>query len=239
MSNTELWDKVKRVPEEHLKGFTRGGGFKGTAIRPMWSIHTMTEQFGPCGKGWGIDKPEFSTHPVGNEILVFCTVAVWAVNPAAKFYGVGGDKVLAVFSSGPKADDEAFKKAFTDAVTNALKFLGVGADIHMGLWDGNKYADESNGKDRAGGHSIDKVVVRNPKSDMAHITGTPGASKAKFRDASQEIIATLHNAETVEQCKEWLILNKSGLNALPAGWIVHIEERYEEHKTLCQGGIAA
>ena len=149
-NNLELWDKVRRVPQEHLKGFTRGGGFKGTAIKPMWSVHTMTEQFGPCGKGWGIEKPEFTIQNAGNEILVFCTVAVWHNQPVGAMamqkhivYGVGGDKVLAQFSSGLKSDDEAFKKAFTDAVGNALKFLGVGADIHMGLWDGNKYVDET------------------------------------------------------------------------------------------------
>ena len=142
-NNLELWDKVRRVPQEHLKGFTRGGGFKGTAIKPMWSIHTMTEQFGPCGQGWGIEKPEFTVQAAGNETLVFCTVAVWVKECTNLVYGVGGDKVLAQFSSGLKSDDEAFKKAFTDAVGNALKFLGVGADIHMGLWDGNKYVDET------------------------------------------------------------------------------------------------
>ena len=65
--NLALWNKVSRVPKEHLKGFTRGGGFKGTAIKPMWSIHTMTEQFGPCGEGWGIGKPDFTVVPSENE----------------------------------------------------------------------------------------------------------------------------------------------------------------------------
>ena len=36
-------------------------------------------------------------------------------------------------------DDEAFKKAYTDAVNNALKFVGVGADIHMGQFEDSKY----------------------------------------------------------------------------------------------------
>lgn len=140
----EVWNKVRRVPGEHLKAFTRGGGFKGTSIKPMWAVKTMTEQFGPCGTGWGIDAPIFSVQAAGNEILVFCTATVWYGLGETKKYlhGVGGDKVLAQFSSGLKPDDEAFKKAFTDAVGNALKFLGVGADIHMGLWDGSKYVDE-------------------------------------------------------------------------------------------------
>ena len=141
-NHLELWDKVRRVPQEHLKGFTRGGGFKGTAIKPMWGIHTMTEQFGPCGQGWGINAPTFTVQAAGNETLVFCTVSVWVTDHKNMVYGVGGDTVVAQFNSGLKADDEAFKKAFTDAVGNALKFLGVGADIHLGLWDGSKYIDE-------------------------------------------------------------------------------------------------
>ena len=142
-ANTEIWDKLKRVPPEHLKGFQRAGGFKGTAIKPMWTIHRMTEVYGPVGKAWGIDPPSFQTVTAGDEILVYCTVGVWISREAeGRFYGVGGDKVRAMFSNGPRNDDEAFKKAYTDALTNALKMLGAGADVHMGLWDGNKYVDE-------------------------------------------------------------------------------------------------
>lgn len=154
--NLELWNAVSRVPPEHLKGFTRGGGFKGTAIKPMWSIKAMTEHFGPCGEGWFTDKPEFQLVDAGAEKLVFCTLGVW-VKGQQKVYGVGGDKVIVQFSSGAKADDEALKKAYTDALTNALKLLGVGADIHMGLWDGNKYVDEGDG-----GAANDAQRTKNP-----------------------------------------------------------------------------
>jgi hypothetical protein len=57
-------------------------------------------------------------------------------------FGVGGDKVVIKQQSGLRSDDEAFKKAFTDAVTNALKLIGVGADVHMGLFDDSKYVNE-------------------------------------------------------------------------------------------------
>jgi hypothetical protein len=143
--NLKLWENVRRPPESALKGFKRGGGFSGTAIKPMWAIQTMTEQFGPCGEGWGINEPQFTTLPANNEILVYCTVSVWHSKRENAVFGVGGDKVLVSQSNGLRTDDEAFKKAYTDAITNALKHLGVGADIHMGLWDGSKYADEPEG----------------------------------------------------------------------------------------------
>lgn len=147
--NTTIWDLLSRTDPAHTKSFSRSGGFKGTAIKPIWSFRRMTEEFGPCGKGWGVDQPEFQVVTAGDEILVFCTVGVWWTNEEVKegdeyarnyrVYGVGGDKVVNKFSSGLKSDDEAFKKAFTDAVTNALKLIGVGADVHMGMFEDNKY----------------------------------------------------------------------------------------------------
>lgn len=142
--NLKTWDAIRRPPQEHLKGFKRGGGFSGTAIKPMWAIQMMTEIFGACGEGWGYDKPEFQTMPGAAEtVLVYCTVGLWTGKPdAPRVYGVGGDFVVARFQSGLKPDDEAFKKAFTDALMNAMKHLGMAADIHMNLFDGNKYVDE-------------------------------------------------------------------------------------------------
>lgn len=142
--NTKLWDLLGRTDPAHTQKFTRGGGFKGTAIKPMFSYRRMTEEFGPCGKGWGVGEPTFHVVPgAENETLVYCTASVWYRHEDAecRVFGVGGDKVINKFSSGLKSDDEAFKKAFTDAVTNALKLIGVGADVHMGMFDDNKYVN--------------------------------------------------------------------------------------------------
>lgn len=215
MSNTKIWDDLKRVPPEHLKAFTRAGGFKGTAIKPMWTIHRMTEQFGPCGTGWGVNEPEFQVIPAGHEIMVFCNVSVWYEKPSQTLRGVGGDKVLVVQSNGPKADDEAFKKAFTDAVTNALKHLGAGADVHMGLWDGNKYADDADAK-------------RAP--DTQHLNGTPGASKAKSREPFDKLLKEMRQAQTTDGLKEWAKLRRKEIEALPDDWMIHFDEQYYLHK---------
>lgn len=140
--NLKLWSILGRTDPAHTKGFQRGGGFKGTAIKPMWSYMRMTEEFGPCGVGWGIGEPQFQVlQGAEDEKLVFCTVTVWYVHEGEKcqLVGVGGDKAVAKNKYGLASDDEAFKKAMTDAITNALKLLGVGADVHMGLFDDSKY----------------------------------------------------------------------------------------------------
>jgi hypothetical protein len=150
--NTKLWDILGRTDPAHTKSFKRGGGFTGTAIKPMWSYRRMTEEFGPCGIGWGVGEPSFQVVPGENrEVMVYCTVSIWyrQENTEARVYGVGGDKVVTHIKANDQykrperweSDDEAFKKAFTDAVTNALKLIGVGADVHMGLFDDNKYVN--------------------------------------------------------------------------------------------------
>lgn len=138
-SNMQIWDALAKTDPTHTKPFNRSGGFKGTAIKPIYIIRKLTEQFGACGVGWGIGEPSFQVVPCDGETLVFCTVSCWHGKPENLLHGVGGDKVQAKRSSGPFCDDEAFKKAFTDAVNNAFKFIGVGADVHMGLFDDDKY----------------------------------------------------------------------------------------------------
>jgi len=146
MTNMAIWDALSKTDPAHTKGFSRAGGFKGTAIKPQWVVQRLTEQFGPCGKGWGIDKPEFQVVQAGEETLVFCTVGCWYEGgddiSMQHLHGVGGDKVTTKRQNGAFNDDEAFKKAFTDAVMNAFKFLGVAADVHMGRFDDNKYVQE-------------------------------------------------------------------------------------------------
>ena len=162
LDNMKIWDALGKTDPAHTKQFTRAGGFRGTAIKPMWANLRMTEFFGPCGIGWGQEKPEYQVVEAPGEILVYCTVALWYWNRQEPnsgkglVYGVGGDKVVSQifakdqqgnkirgedgnFKTYPQTDDEAFKKAYTDALSNAMKFIGVGADVHLGQFEDNKY----------------------------------------------------------------------------------------------------
>lgn len=140
--NLDIWNALKTPDPKHTKPFSRSGGFKGTSIKPIYCDLQMTEQFGPCGIGWGMTKPEFQVVTAGNEILVYCTVALWHGKPDNLVYGVGGDKVSAARKDGPFNSDEAFKAAYTDALSNAMKHIGMSADVHMGRFDDDKYVRE-------------------------------------------------------------------------------------------------
>ena len=233
--NLELWNAVSRVPPEHLKGFTRGGGFKGTAIKPMWSIKAMTEHFGPCGQGWGVHEPKFTIHPAGVETLVFCTVGVW-YKDNAPIYGVGGDKVVAQFSSGIKPDDEAFKKAYTDALTNALKLLGVGADIHMGLWDGNKYVDEPKDEKPAMTFGNPFGLALYDKS-RANVTDEPDID---FKEIADGLIALVAACTTSAELAELKASERfvSEQNSLPDAQFQKLVTAYKNKKAALMPKVA-
>lgn len=168
--NLAIWRALGKTDPAHTKGFKRAGGFTGTAIKPIWIVKMLTEQFGPCGKGWGIDPPSYQLVPGENrELLVYCTVTGWYVEEGERcqVVGVGGDKAITYIKANEQYnrperwenDDEAFKKAFTDAVGNAFKFLGVGADVHMGMFEDSKYLEQTRAEFAANdtnGHS-DKI----------------------------------------------------------------------------------
>lgn len=150
---TVLWEALGKTDPAHTKQFKRSGGFSGTALKPQWVIKKLTEQFGPCGSGWGMGKPDFQVvNGENREVLVYCTVSGWYLEGTSskEVWGVGGDKIVSYIKANDQykrperweSDDEAFKKAYTDALMNAFKFVGVGADIHMGQFDDNKYVQE-------------------------------------------------------------------------------------------------
>lgn len=138
--NLKIWEALAKTDPTHTKPFKRSGGFSGTAVKPIWILKMLTEQFGPAGIGWGVNEPKFEVVPATEgEILVYCTVSAWHGDKLNVLWGVGGDKVVGKNKYGLVPDDEAFKKAFTDAVNNAFKSIGVAADVHMGLFDDDKY----------------------------------------------------------------------------------------------------
>lgn len=205
-----IWEALAKTDPKHTKPFSRAGGFKGTALKPIWIVKRLTEQFGPCGVGWGIGEPVFQVVPCGAETMVYCTVQCWhnngvaAANPVATLYGVGGDKVVTERQRGPFCDDEAFKKAFTDAVNNAFKFIGVGADIHMGQFDDSKYVAEV-AKEFA---PVAEVTAKEQDGDFS-----PTALKAAIKRIVHHLngvsnvaelddyLAQKDTEDTIEQCK--------------------------------------
>lgn len=229
MSNTRIWDALGKTDPKHTKKFQRSGGFKGTAIKPIWLALRMTEHFGPCGIGWGPEKPEFQVVPTDTEILVFCTVSLWyreapESTTTGRVYGVGGDKVLISQTSGLRASDEAFKAAYTDALGNAMKLIGVAADVHMGFFDDSKYvkevaaefdaADESQERPadpEAKKTTLTQVVMRVVSKAQAEEIRKGIIESGKNRPGLDALLASLKvkatgniPADRFKECMEWI-----------------------------------
>ena len=191
--NLAIWNALGKTDPKHTKAFNRAGGFKGTAIKPIYIQQRLTEQFGPCGIGWGMGEPSFQVVQADGEILVYCTVSCWHTTPENILWGVGGDKVQTKRQSGAFNDDEAFKKAFTDAVGNAFKSIGVGADVHMGLFDDDKY-------------------VTAAKAEFAESV-KPEPVKAELSNKELDALAKLDEADTIIRLNVWLEDNKPIIEA--------------------------
>lgn len=213
--NLRIWNALGKTDPTHTKPFSRAGGFKGTAIKPIWTAMRMTEYFGPCGIGWGMGEPTFQTLPVGEEVLVYCTVGLWYIEntggmaaKTAQVYGVGGDKCATKRNDGKLfVDDEAFKKAFTDAIGNAMKQIGVAADVHMGLFDDNKYVAEMK-KEFAEEGAPQAPAPTRPAPQAA------AAPIGKWSDAQTIAYEAIDMAKSVDDVNDWLVSNKAMLGQM-------------------------
>jgi hypothetical protein len=143
--NLDIYNAVRKVPDEAKK--TIGGGrLKGmTDINPMWRIETLTRQFGPCGIGWKVADVEYwQTHGANGEVAANCRLALYIKIDgewSAGIEGIGGSMFVAKERDGLYTSDEAYKMAYTDALSVACKMLGVGADVY---WQaGTKYTQET------------------------------------------------------------------------------------------------
>ena len=140
--NLEIYDAVRQVPEEAKKTI-RGGRLNGmTDINPMWRIKTLTDRFGPCGIGWYTEMYNKEIYPVGDEIVVSVDVLLYIKYDGEWSMGIngtGGAKLCVKEKNGLFIDDEAFKKAETDAISVCCKKLGVGADVYWGKDGESKY----------------------------------------------------------------------------------------------------
>ena len=140
--NLSIYNKVRVVPDS-AKREIQGGKLKGfTDINPMWRIKTLTEVFGVCGFGWKVNIIEkWLEAGAKNEIIVNVRVNLFVKigdNWSEAIEGIGGACLVATEKGTLTTNDEAFKMAYTDAISVACKSLGIGADVYYAK-DSSKY----------------------------------------------------------------------------------------------------
>lgn len=126
--NMKVYEQVRSVPKEAQKQFNNGK-FSGTDINPMWRIKKLTEIFGPAGIGWWTEDVRYWLESGSDgSVAAFCSLSLRFVldgKTSQPVHGIGGN----VFVRKNSTSDEAYKMAYTDALSIAAKALGVGADI--------------------------------------------------------------------------------------------------------------
>ena len=142
--NLHIYKQVQSVPEDAQKPFESSWGKKLTEINSMWRLQKLTELFGPCGEGWytEVTRQERVSFPNG-EVCVFTDINLFLKDTktgkwSKPIRGTGGNRLVLKNADGLFIDDEAYKKAYTDALGIACKALGFGADIYWGRND-SKY----------------------------------------------------------------------------------------------------
>ena len=131
-----VWNQMCKTDPKYTKPIV-GKPYRGTDITPQYTIKKMTEVFGMLGEGWGysVDYGTLDLYE-GNHVLAYADVLVWAVDISNTFGPWrGSELLLRPKGDTVKVDDDAFKKATTDALTKALSHLGCNADVFLGEFD--------------------------------------------------------------------------------------------------------
>ena len=145
MDNMWIYERTRSCPQSALRTI-QAGKLKGKSdINPMFRIKMLTELFGPCGAGWKTTEETFWTTPGANgEVIAWCSIKLlWFDKNSGEWsepvFGIGGSMLVDTQRSNLSSNDEAFKMAYTDAISVACKALGFAADVYWNQ-DTTKYS---------------------------------------------------------------------------------------------------
>tara|TARA_R110000796_G_scaffold1970_3_gene7936 strand:- start:811 stop:1446 length:636 start_codon:yes stop_codon:yes gene_type:complete len=128
--NMSIWNSVNRTDPAHTKAVGFGRGF--TAIDAHYQIMRATETFGAVGTGWGYEV----VYHIQDKMLL-AEVSIWHGSRSNTFGPICS--IAPLYNKKDQLDDDAGKKAMTDALTKGLSHLGFSADVFLGKFDDNKY----------------------------------------------------------------------------------------------------
>jgi hypothetical protein len=147
--NMDFWDSVSNTDVAHTKQVDFGRKF--TAIDAHSQIMEATRVFGPVGTGWGYRTEYGFYDTTKGETFIWCDLSLWyrlgnSDSLHSRFGPVRGMAVVQGMNKEGElrpSDNDAGKKAMTDALTKSLSHLGFNADVFLGRFDDTKYVDKS------------------------------------------------------------------------------------------------
>lgn len=206
--NLRIWNAVSKTDPSHTKKVEFGRKF--TSIDAHWQIMQATKQFGPIGEGWGyrVDHSVLTLTP--EMILAVADVSLWWRTENATDDSNGYGPIRATCEMyGPKTkfgkpvvppefvcDEDAPKKAMTDALTKGLSHLGFSADVFLGLFDDNRYVQK-----------MERAFKDEAQADVERL-----APKDAGRDPQSGELLSNYAVKVGEKAKEWADAAISSIN---------------------------
>jgi hypothetical protein len=141
-NNKALWQRVCVTDPKAVKPIT-GKQYSGNSPKPYWIVERLTDEFGPCGIGWGftIINERFERFN-DSDTLHVAAVRLWYVldGKRGELEQIGQTKASYTSAAGKFIlDEDAPKKSVTDALVKCASYLGFAGDIFSGRWDDSKY----------------------------------------------------------------------------------------------------
>lgn len=207
----DMWNRLEKTDPARTKQFQRGGGFRGTAINATYILKRLTEEFGPCGKGWRfvLDDERYEpghTLKNGDKVVVHIVRGHLEYILDGTWHSTSPQFGQTMFvdenKHGPLTDEEAPKKSITDCISKCAVLLGIGADVHLGLFDDNKYVNARKQEEAAENAPEGEAVPDKPDR------------KAAANKWADQALHDLQAIKTGERLSTWHRENANAIAAL-------------------------
>ena len=205
-----LWRRVCVTDPKAVKPIT-GKQYSGNSPKPYWIVERLTDEFGPCGIGWGftVISERYERFGAGEEeeSLHIALVRLWYVmgEKRGELEQVGQTRGSYRTRQGKYlVDEDAPKKSVTDALVKCASYLGFAGDIFSGRWDDSKYVEEANREWREREQSADPERAKWLAEQSAAIAGAKNSGELKRIHADAIAFAQRQNdPSAVDQINAW------------------------------------
>lgn len=176
--NMKLWQRVCVTDPAHVKPIT-GKQYKGNSPKPYWIVQRLTEEFGPCGLGWGYSiLSERMERLTDTDVLHVAVVRLWYVldGQRGEVEQIGQTKATyKTKDGGTMVDEDAPKKSVTDALVKCASYIGFAGDIFSGHWDDSKYVEWAREQ-----YSKPETITDQQAAEINALIAQVGADKVAF-----------------------------------------------------------
>jgi len=206
-NNKALWQRAFTTDPKAVKAIT-GKQYSGNSPKPYWIVERLTDEFGPCGIGWGfqIINEHFERFSETDSLHV-ASVRFWYVldGQRGELEQIGQTKASYTTNAGKfMLDEDAPKKSVTDALVKCASYLGFAGDIFSGRWDDSKYVAEAGAEwsRRRTEESPQRAAWLETQKGLIFGAATVGALKSVMADAV-DLAMSNNDTSAVDQLNTW------------------------------------